>query len=445
MKDRTSDHLPVPTVEQEEHAPGGSLEQLQKVSADKEKLAANIISWVLRGGVILSASIILIGFLMVPLRPGGLSVQRFLSFPQTLGQVWAGLLTLHPQAIITLGLLLLIVTPIMRVAVSIVVFALEGDRRFVVITVLVLAILLLSNFLPGSIGANASHSSIQHLHFSLLTVLLIFAGSIVAGMLGSLVGLGGGVLIVPLLTLAFGLPIYFAIGASIISVIATSSGAAAAYVRDRLTNLRVGMFLEIATTTGAITGAFLAGLLAPKLLFALFGVILLLSVLPLMRKIGEELPQGVKNDRLANWLQLSGSYPDQHLGREVSYQVTRTPPGLAMMYVAGIISGLLGIGSGTFKVLAMDTVMRLPMKVSTTTSNFMIGVTAAASAGIYFSRGDVPPLVAAPVALGVLLGAFLGTRLLTHLSNKVLRLIFIPVMILIALEMVLRGLGIAPI
>jgi uncharacterized membrane protein YfcA/uncharacterized membrane protein len=445
MKDHTSDHSPVPALEQGEHAPGGSLEQLQNVSAGKEKLAANIISRVLQGGVILSASIILIGFLMLPLRPGGFSVQRFLSFPQTLSQVWAGLLVLHPQAIITLGLLLLIATPIIRVAVSIVVFALERDRRFVVITVLVLAILLLSNFLPGTVGANASHSGIQNLHFSLLTVLLIFAGSIVAGMLGSLVGLGGGVLIVPLLTLAFGLPIYFAIGASIISVIATSSGAAAAYVRDRLTNLRVGMFLEIATTTGAITGAFLAGLLAPNLLFVLFGVILLVSVLPLMRKIGEELPQGVKNDRLANWLQLSGSYPDQHLGLEVSYQVTRTPLGLAMMYVAGIISGLLGIGSGTFKVLAMDTVMRLPMKVSTTTSNFMIGVTAAASAGIYFSRGDVPPLVAAPVALGVLLGAFLGTRLLTHLSNKTLRLIFIPVMILIALEMVLRGLGIAPI
>jgi len=153
----------------------------------------------------------------------------------------------------------------------------------------------------------------------------------------------------------------------------------------------------------------------------------------------------VKNDHLANWLRLSSTYPDQHLGRDVAYQVTRTPLGLAMMYVAGIISGLLGIGSGTFKVLALDTAMRLPMKVSTTTSNFMIGVTAAASAGIYFSRGDVPPLVAAPVALGVLLGAFLGTRLLTRLSNKALRLIFIPVMAAIALEMVLRGLGVAPI
>jgi uncharacterized membrane protein len=183
MKDRTSDHSPVPALEQGEYAPGGSLEQLRDVSTDKEKLAANIIGWVLQGGVILSASIILIGFLMLPLRPGGFSVQRFLSFPQTLGQVWAGLLVLHPQAIITLGLLLLIATPIMRVAVSIVVFALERDRRFVVITVLVLAILLLSNFLPGTVGVNASHSSIQNLHFSLITVLLIFAGSIVAGII----------------------------------------------------------------------------------------------------------------------------------------------------------------------------------------------------------------------------------------------------------------------
>ena len=214
------------------------------------------------------------------------------------------------------------------------------------------------------------------------------------------------------------MPIYVAIGASIVSVIATSSGAAAAYVRDHLTNLRVGMFLELGTTTGAITGAFLAALLAPNLLFVLFGVILLISSVPLVFKIGEELPQGVKNDRLATWLGLSGTYPDQRLGRQVPYQVTRTPLGLAMMYLAGIISGLLGIGSGTFKVLALDTAMRLPMKVSTTTSNFMIGVTAAASAGIYFSRGDVLPLVAAPVALGVLLGAFLGTRLIDSLEQQ---------------------------
>ena len=442
MQDHTSHHapVPVPTLEQEVPLPVSSPEQ----PSDSKEFTTNIIGWILQGGVILSASIILIGFLMLPLHPGGLSVQRLLSFPQTLSQVWAGLLVLRPQAVIALGLLLLIATPIVRVMVSIVAFALERDHHFVLITSLVLAILLLSNVLLGTMGANASHSNIQHLHFSLLIVLLIFAGSIMAGVLGSLVGLGGGVLIVPLLTIAFGLPIYFAIGASIISVIATSSGAATAYVHDHLTNLRVGMFLEIATTTGAITGAFLAGLLAPNLLFVLFGVMLLISALPLLHKIGEELPQRVKNDRLANWLHLSGSYPDRRLGREVAYQVTHTPLGMAMMYVAGIISGLLGIGSGTFKVLAMDTAMRLPMKVSTTTSNFMIGVTAAASAGIYFSRGDVPPLVAAPVALGVLLGAFLGTRLLTHLSNKALRLIFIPVMVVIALEMVLRGLGITP-
>jgi uncharacterized protein len=417
----------------------------QQTTPDNKELTAKIIGWILQGGVILSAAIILIGVILLPLRPGGLSVHRFLTFPQTLSQVWAGLLVLRPQAIIALGLLFLIATPIVRVMVSIVVFTLEHDRRFVVITIFVLAILLLSNFLPGAIAANASRGNLQHLYFSLVIALLIFAGSVLAGVLGSLIGLGGGVLIVPLLSLGFGLPIYFAIGASIISVIATSIGAAAAYVRDHMTNLRIGMFLELATTTGAITGAFLAGLLAPNLLFVLFGVILLLSTLPQVFKIGEELPQGVKNDRLANWLHLSSTYPDQHLERDVTYQVTRTPLGLAMMYVAGITSGLLGIGSGTFKVLALDTIMRLPMKVSTTTSNFMIGVTAAASAGIYFLRGDVPPLVAAPVALGVLLGAFLGTRLMSRLSNKPLRLIFLPIMAVIALEMVLRGLGIAPI
>ncbi len=157
-------------------------------------------------------------------------------------------------------------------------------------------------------------------------------------------------------------------------------------MRDHLTNLRIGLFLEIGTTIGAITGAFLAGLLAPSLLFVIFGIVLIISAVPLVLKLGEELPKGIRNDRWANWLHLAGSYPDKHLGKEVSYQVTRTPLGLAMMYVAGMISGLLGIGSGSLKVLAMDTIMRLPMKVSTTTSNFMIGVTAAASAGIYARR-----------------------------------------------------------
>jgi uncharacterized membrane protein YfcA len=280
------------------------------------------------------------------------------------------------------------------------------------------------------------------MHLSLVMLLLIFGGSVLAGMIGSLVGLGGGVLLVPMLTLAFGLPIQYAIGTSIVAVIATSSGSAAAYVRDHLTNLRVGLFLVMATTFGAVSGAFLAAFLVTDVLFLIFGVVLLISAVPLIFKIGEELPKGVQNDSWANWLSLASSYPDRQLGREVPYQVTRTPIGLAMMYVAGVLSGLLGIGSGSLKVIAMDTVMRLPMKVSTTTSNFMIGVTAAASAGIYFSRGDIPPLIAAPVALGVLLGAFIGSHLLMRLSNKTLRLIFLPVMGFVAIQMVMRGLGI---
>ncbi len=279
------------------------------------------------------------------------------------------------------------------------------------------------------------------MHLTLLAIVLIFFGSVAAGLLGALIGLGGGVLIVPILTLAFHLPIQYAIGASIISVIATSSGAAAAYVRDHITNMRVGMFLEIATTIGAISGAFLAGVLPSAFLFVIFGVVLLISTAPLLFKLGEELPQGVKNDRWASWLNLNSSYPDSHLG-QVAYQVTNTPYGFGMMYIAGTISGLLGIGSGTFKVLAMDTMMRLPMKVSTTTSNFMIGVTAAASAGIYFFRGDVIPMIAAPVALGILIGALVGARILTKLTNKTIRLVFLPVMAIIALEMVLRGFGV---
>ncbi len=403
----------------------------------------NIIGWVLQVGVILSAAVILIGLFLLSLEPDKFNPQKLVLFPQTFGEVWAGLLVLRPQAVIVLGLLLLIATPVLPVAVSIVAFAVERDGRFVVITTIVLLILLFSIFYVGAVVVVGQHQSFQHSEYSWVYPVLIFLAAIVAGLLGSLVGLGGGVLIVPLLTLVFGFPIYFAIGASIISVIATSSGAAAAYVKDHMTNLRVGMFLELGTTIGAISGAFLAGYLAPNLLSIIFGIILLASAAPLVFKIGEELPQSVKNDRLATKLSLNGFYPDHHLHRTVPYQVTRTPLGLAMMYVAGLISGLLGIGSGTFKVLALDVAMRLPMKVSTTTSNFMIGVTAAASAGIYFSRGDIPPLIAAPVALGILVGALIGARLLAHLSNRILRIIFLAVIVVAAVEMVLHGLGIA--
>lgn len=403
-----------------------------------------LIGWILQGGVVLSAAIILFGIVLLPTRPGGLSVERLLFFPHTLNEVGTGLLAGHPQAFIALGLLLLIAIPLVRVAISIVSFIREGNRKYVVITSLVLTILILSIGLGTINATQQSVVNAPQLHFSPVIALLIFGGSLLAGVIGAMVGLGGGIMIVPMLTILFGFPISLAIGASIISVIATSSGAAAAYVRDHLTNLRLGMFLELATTLGAVSGAFVAALLVPQLIGMIFGIILLISAAPLIFKIGEELPQGVKNDHLAEMLDLADSYPDHKLKREVPYQVTRTPLGLGMMYIAGLISGLLGIGSGVFKVVAMDTLMRLPLKVSTSTSNLMIGVTAAASAGIYFSRGDIAPLLAAPVALGVLIGALIGARLLIYTSNRILRLIFLPIIVIAALEMILHGARIGP-
>jgi uncharacterized protein len=273
----------------------------------------------------------------------------------------------------------------------------------------------------------------------LLFFVLVLLASVLAGFGGSLIGLGGAILMTPILTIFFGVPIRLAIGASVVSIIATSSGAAAAYVRDHITNLRVGMSMEVATTLGAIGGALLAAVTPTAALFIIFGLALAISALPLIRKFSEELPQGVVNDRWAERLRLASSYPDQRLKRIVPYQVTRVPLGFAIMGLAGLLSGLLGIGSGVFKVLAMDTAMRLPLKVSTTTSNFMIGVTAAASAGIYFQRGDIDPLIATPVALGVLVGATLGARVLPRLSNTALRAIFLPVVALIALQMLYTG------
>ncbi|MGC8521479.1 MAG: sulfite exporter TauE/SafE family protein [Steroidobacteraceae bacterium] len=262
-----------------------------------------------------------------------------------------------------------------------------------------------------------------------------------AGFVGALAGLGGGVFIVPILTLLFHVPFAIAIGASIVSVIATSSGAAAAYVRDRMTNLRVGMFLEIATTAGAVCGALLSSMLDDTVLFIVFGVILLVSAIPLLMRLGEELPRGVQNHKWARPLKLPGTYSDQRTHQDVSYHVAHVRIGFGMMYVAGLISGLLGIGSGTFKVLAMDTAMRLPMKVSTTTSNFMIGVTAAASAGIFFQRGDIDPMIAAPVAIGVLGGSMLGAKTLNRMSNVHLKKVFVPMIVLVAVSMLARGLG----
>jgi uncharacterized membrane protein YfcA len=269
----------------------------------------------------------------------------------------------------------------------------------------------------------------------------IFAVSVCAGLIGSLAGVGGGILVIPALTFVFGVDIHLAVGASIVSVIATSSGAAAAYVRDRMTDMRIGMFLELATTSGAVTGALLAAMVAPALLYLLLGAVLLLSAGVQLGRLGEEVPPNVPPSALATRLRLSSSYPDRRLGREVPYTARRVPLGFGLMWIAGVVSGLLGIGSGVLKVIAMDAAMRLPMKVSSATSNFMIGVTAAASAGIYLARGDVDPQIAAPVALGVLAGALIGARLLNRVSNRAVRLIFLPVLVAVGLETIGRGLG----
>jgi uncharacterized membrane protein YfcA len=273
----------------------------------------------------------------------------------------------------------------------------------------------------------------------LLFTVAVFALSVAAGGLGSLLGLGGGIIVVPALTLLLHVDIRFAIGASIVSVIATSSGAAAAYVRDGMTNLRVAMFLELGTTAGALSGAYLAGVVPVRTLYLVFGVVMGYSALAMFRKRHADLAVAVPADALADRLALHGSYVDEALGREIHYPVTGSKIGLGLMYVAGVVSGLLGIGSGALKVPAMDLAMRLPIKVSTATSNFMIGVTAAASAGVYFARGQVDPFVAGPVAMGVLTGALGGSRLLGRLQSSVIRKVFVAVLLWVSLEMLLKG------
>ncbi len=268
-------------------------------------------------------------------------------------------------------------------------------------------------------------------------------GSVGAGVLGALLGLGGGIIVIPLLTLGLGINIHYAIGASIVSVIATSSGAAATYVRDRITNLRVGMFLEMGTTVGAISGAYLANVIPTRALYIIFGVVLAYSGVIMFRKRKTEVPVDVPDSQMATKLRMHSSYYDQAIDKHVAYKVAGVFPACGLMYIAGVVSGLLGIGSGALKVPAMDIAMHLPINVSSATSNFMIGVTAAASAGIYFERGDIQAIIAAPVAIGVLVGAMLGTRLLVRLRWSVIRQIFVLVLVFICIEMIGRGLGIA--
>jgi uncharacterized membrane protein YfcA len=273
---------------------------------------------------------------------------------------------------------------------------------------------------------------------NLIFTAAVGASSLLAGFLGSLTGLGGGVVIVPMLALVFGVDIRYAIGASLVSVIATSSGAAAAYVREGFSNIRIGMFLEIATTIGALVGASLAAYLSTSAIAVVFGVVLVYSAF-LSARGRREVVRDAKPDPLAARLRLDGTLPGP--GGLQPYSVHGVPTAFGLMFGAGSLSGLLGIGSGAVKVLAMDHAMGIPFKVSTTTSNFMIGVTAAASAGVYLNRGYVDPGLAMPVMLGVLLGSTLGARVLMAARTRVLRVVFAVVILALAVEMIYNGLA----
>lgn len=270
----------------------------------------------------------------------------------------------------------------------------------------------------------------------IIVTVIILVGSYFAGLLGSLTGLGGGVVIIPLLTLLLNVDIHYAIGASLVSVIATSSGSAAAYVKEGITNMRLGMFLEISTTLGAMCGAILATYIPTHFIAILFGVILTMSAIMSLRKKAEY--TATDESYLAQKLKLNSSYPTA--AGTVKYSVTNVAGGFFMMIFAGTISGLLGIGSGALKVIAMDTIMRIPFKVSTTTSNFMIGVTASASAVVYLQRGYIHPGLVMPVVIGVLFGAFTGSKILVHTkSSGWLRWVFAIVVTFLAGQMIYNG------
>lgn len=272
---------------------------------------------------------------------------------------------------------------------------------------------------------------------TLETSLVIGFGAFAAGFIGSLTGLGGGVVIVPLLTLALGVDMHYAIGASLIAVIATSSGAAAAYVREGFSNLRIGIFLELAATIGALGAALLATHVSTTVLAIVFGLVLIYSAYLSTRSHAKP-ANGATPNRLADRLRLNASYPTSQ--GIIHYRVQGVLSGFGLMFVAGTLSGLLGIGSGAVKVLAMDRAMRIPFKVSTATSNFMIGVTAAASAGVYLSRGYIDPGLAMPVMLGALGGSLLGARLLFGARTRVLRRVFAVVILALGVEMIYNGL-----
>ena len=271
--------------------------------------------------------------------------------------------------------------------------------------------------------------------------------AVLAGFLGSLVGLGGGIIITPALTILFGIDIKYAIGASIVAVIATSSGSAIAFVKDHVSNMRVGMLLEVFTTAGGVVGALMAGIFSSKLLYIFFSLILLNSFYGMLKKTGlinkgKREEDKVENDKYADKYKLNSTYYDKATGETVKYNVTNVPQGSLVMFGAGFASGLLGIGSGAFKVVALDTYMKLPIKVSTATSNFMMGVTATASALIYFFNGTINPAIAAPIALGTLIGSRTGAKVMQRLDPKYIRYIFLPILLFTIVNMFLKGVGV---
>lgn len=271
--------------------------------------------------------------------------------------------------------------------------------------------------------------------------------AVLAGFLGSLVGLGGGIIITPALTILFGIDIKYAIGASIIAVIATSSGSAIAFVKDHVSNMRVGMLLEVFTTAGGVVGALMAGIFSSKLLYIFFSLILLNSFYGMLKKTGlitkvKKEEEKVENDKYADRYKLNSTYYDKATGKTVAYNVTNVPQGSLVMFGAGFASGLLGIGSGAFKVVALDSYMKLPIKVSTATSNFMMGVTATASALIYFFNGTINPVIAAPIAIGTLIGSRTGAKVMQRLDAKYIRYIFLPILLFTIVNMFLKGVGV---
>ena len=271
--------------------------------------------------------------------------------------------------------------------------------------------------------------------------------AVLAGFLGSLVGLGGGIIITPALTILFGIDIKYAIGASIIAVIATSSGSAIAFVKDHVSNMRVGMLLEVFTTAGGVVGALMAGIFSSKLIYIFFSLILLNSFYGMLKKTGlitkvKKEEEKVENDKYADRYKLNSTYYDKATGKTVAYNVTNVPQGSLVMFGAGFASGLLGIGSGAFKVVALDSYMKLPIKVSTATSNFMMGVTATASALIYFFNGTINPAIAAPIAIGTLIGSRTGAKVMQRLDAKYIRYIFLPILLFTIVNMFLKGVGV---